>query len=713
MLIVNAFRRATSPPVWIALITKNPVCQGRLGLVHCFPYIKITLKGEKQIIFMNNSSHDKLIIDSWQRCRSFGLQHETEPELDQLIASDTKVLLDIHRLLVNTTDHAVLPYYDNILNNSPCLILLADNSGQVLNSWGEKRFLSNTQKQWFRAGTSWREVSTGTNAIGTALETGQAVQVQRDEHFLKRHRYMIGSASPIYDTNNELLAVLDISSDSYMPQAHTLGMVRLMSQSIENALLFDQYQQHHHIVTINTHADSLDSQWSGLIAIDESGRVSAINRRSRRLFDFDGALVSDVLGCSVDHLRQHTNAPFEVCVLGKYRMFAKVCAPLSAVQSVVSNYNLGDGVIGDKHANIVSLNDSKSIVKAPIKKADIDVDLEHIEFGDERIKKAIAQAKKVIEKDIPILVFGETGVGKEVFVKALHHDSARGDKPLVALNCAAIPADLVESELFGYVKGAFTGADTKGSIGLIRKANNGVLFLDEIGDMPLNVQGRLLRVLQERKVTPLGSTQSYPVDVKLISATNCNLKSLVEQERFRRDLFYRVSGLNISLPALRERTDKEQLFAHIVRTKSVSEHQAKLPDGIMALFLQHPWPGNIRQFISVLNVALAMADQEAIENYHIPDDFYDDLRQQGKIADSDYAKEIPEEAFPRELDRVQLPLVKNINNVEKITDNKSTTTHQETLECFHQCQGNLSKTAKMLGISRNTLYKRLRELGLK
>jgi transcriptional regulator of acetoin/glycerol metabolism len=664
---------------------------------------------------MNNSSHEKLITDSWQRCRNFGLQHETEPEIDQLLASDTRMLLDIHRLLVNTTDHAVLPYYDNILNNSPCLILLADNSGQVLNSWGEKRFLSNTQKQWFRAGTSWREVSTGTNAIGTALTTGQAVQVQRDEHFLKRHRYMIGSASPIYDTNNELLAVLDISSDSYMPQAHTLGMVRLMSQSIENALLFDQYQQHHYIDTINNHADSLDRKWSVLIAIEENGRVSAINRRSRRLFDFDfdGALVDDILGCSIEHLRKQVNVPFEVCVLSKYRMFAKISIPLQLAKLVTSVSGLGGGLVASKTSNLLSLSSLSTPLMASKNKADIDVDLAHIEFGDERIKKAIAQAKKVIEKDIPILVFGETGVGKEVFVKALHHDSERGNKPLVALNCAAIPAELVESELFGYVKGAFTGADTKGSIGLIRKANNGVLFLDEIGDMPLNVQGRLLRVLQERKVTPLGSTQSYPVDVKLISATNCNLKSLVEKERFRRDLFYRVSGLNISLPALRERSDKEKLFAHIVQTKSTSELQSQLPNDIMALFLKHPWPGNIRQFISVLNVALAMADQGAIESYHIPDDFYDDLRLHGSIADSDSLVLDTEKGQRVKFESSELLAFETRDNTEEAMDNKGAVLHKDTLDCFKQYQGNLSKTAKMLGVSRNTLYKRLRELGLK
>lgn len=653
---------------------------------------------------MDKSPHEKLITDSWQRCRDFGLEHDTEPELDQLQASDTRELLDIHRRLISTTDHAVLPYYDNILNNSPCLILLTDNSGQVLNSWGEKRFLSANQKQWFSEGTSWQEVSTGTNAIGTALTTGQAVQVQRDEHFLKRHRYMIGSASPIFDTNNDLLAVLDISSDSYMPQAHTLGMVRLMSQSIENYLLFDKFQHNHFVVTINTHADSLDSQWSGLMVIDAAGQIIAINKRSQLLlnFDFIGADVVEVLGCNLEQLRKQASlAAFAVSVLGKYKMYAKVVTPLNekSVKVPVLRPNLES------------------------KKPQLLLDFEHIEFGEPRIEKAIAQAKKVIEKDIPILVFGETGVGKEVFVNALHHFSSRGNKPLVALNCAAIPADLVESELFGYVKGAFTGADSKGAIGLIRQANNGVLFLDEIGDMPLNVQGRLLRVLQERRVTPLGSTQSYPVDVKLISATNCDLKQLVEKELFRRDFFYRVSGLNISLPALSDRADKQALFENIIRAKSANANQAQVDPAIMALFLKHPWPGNIRQFISVLNVALAMADDEPLEQWQLADDFFDDLNKlSGKqssvssalykdsltaqpVAVSRHLLEETEESVESEFRRKQ--------KSDQLAKSSGDDLDQQTLVCYQQCQGNLSKTAKLLGVSRNTLYKRLRALGIK
>ena len=663
--------------------------------------------------------HAQLISDSWQRCREFGLQHDTEPERQLLAKADTDILQETYRNLINTTDHAVLPYYDNILNNSPCLILLADCQGQVLNSWGERRFLSVQQNAWFSAGASWREVSTGTNAIGTALTIGKAVQIERDEHFLKRHRYMIGSAAPIYDANNKLLAVLDISSDTYMPQAHTLGMVRLMSQSIENKLIIDQYHSSNAIVTINTHVDNLDSQWSGLMVFDEQGQIIATNRRAEQLLDFHltGANIEEVLNLKLSDLQVNTrNVPFKVKVFDKYKMFAQLSMPVS--RGIITPVPL-----------------VPKTIKIDVSQGSQSLHIESIEFGDSKMQRAILQGKKVIEKDIPIIVFGETGAGKEVFVSALHQFSSRASSPLVALNCAAIPADLVESELFGYVKGAFTGADVKGSIGLVRQANNGILFLDEIADMPLKVQARLLRVLQERKVTPLGSTKSYPVDIKVISATNCNLKELVAKGLFRKDLFYRLNGLKIELPALQMRTDKRQLFESIFQAKADNPRQRAIPDEIMKLFLAHPWPGNIRQFVSVLEVGLAMADDDPIEPWHLSDDFFEDLaavetdiNQTNNLAECAEEQDIwqgsadaplgyeahtamrePQTGIESGVESREGPQKEGYQGPKLVEEDDSSV----TLDCYQRCQGNLSKTAKILGISRNTLYKRLRHLGEK
>jgi len=479
---------------------------------------------------------------------------------------------------------------------------------------------------------------------------------------------------------------LDISSDTYMPQAHTLGMVRLMAQSIENRLIVDKFSKDHYIMTLNSHADNLDSQWSGLLVISLDGKIVSFNRRAELLLNYDlvQTYIENIVDCHVDALRQHAKKPsFSLRVLDKYTMYARLQEPSALALS--------------NHSVVSLVSAQPSVPKC--------LSIEQLEFGDPKFKKAIEQGKKIIEKDIPILIYGETGVGKEVFVKALHRHSSRSNKELMALNCAAIPADLVESQLFGYVKGAFTGADSKGSIGLIRKADKGILFLDEIGDMPLSVQGRLLRVLQERKVTPLGSTQSYPVDVKLISATNCHLKTLVQQGSFRKDLFYRVSGLNIELPTLNNRLDKQPLLTSIIEGKSEGSQTIQLHPEIMTLFVKHPWPGNIRQFISVLEIALAMADGDMLESKHLPDDFFDDLKDELDIEPTDELVQIKEE----NTNCVEQSLPMSDQLLQPLQGNGL----EQTLACYHSCNKNVSQTALTLGISRNTLYKRLRELGLK
>ena len=628
------------------------------------------------------TKHSEVIQSSWDRCRSYGLEHATEPELIKLSREDTGNIREEYRSLINTTDNEVLPYYENILSNTQCLILLTDSQGQVLNSWGDKRFIDLEHKTFFEQGVDWKEQTLGTNAIGTALNTGQAVQVQRDEHFLKTNRFMIGSAAPIYNVNQDLLGVLDVSSDTYLPQAHTLGMVKLMSQSVENRLIINMFCGEHYLLTFNTNLDNIDSQWSGLIVFNEEGTIISANRRAELILNYDLALtnVTDIFDYPLRELKSHPELlPLSLPTLGKYKMHGVIKGPTQKVIKAV-DFREQQNTLSESPEDVITLD--------------------RLSFGDDAIQRHIRQAQRVIEKDIPILILGETGVGKEVFVSALHEYSSRNKYPLVPVNCAAIPSELVESELFGYEKGAFTGASNKGAIGLIRKAHKGTLFLDEIGEMPLKVQARLLRVLQERKVTPLGSVTSYPVDIKLISATNCGLKEDVERKQFRQDLYYRVSGLNIELPPLRKRTDKRALFSEIHRLYRQPHQAKKLSEDILNLFQQHPWPGNIRQLVSVIQIALAMVDEEPIQSWHLPDDFFADIE---GIASQEPPPHLEATDVLRNAD--VLPLQKS--------ESTQLITGEDVLQAYNQHEGNISRTAKELGMSRNTLYKRLRELGIR
>ncbi|WP_433898088.1 sigma-54-dependent Fis family transcriptional regulator [Pseudomonas sp. PSE1(2024)] len=611
-------------------------------------------------------SHDAIVQDSWSRCRAFGLNHQSAPAFDQLPAAGIAQLLDRHHSLVQTTHQEVLPYYENILSNSNCLIMLADNQGQVLTSWGTQRFIEPNLARGFQAGASWVERASGTNAIGTALACEQAVHIEHDEHFLKANRFMTGSAAPIFDAERKVIAVLDVSSDSYLPPSHTLGMVKMMSQTVENRLILNLFHGQHFQLTFNTGLNNLDSQWAGLLIFDESGQVLSANRRADNLLGVRLSRVSveSLFKVSLlELINQPDGLPFALQTSGRNRFQCLLKRPKQApIQA---------RVFTETRTAESRTDEPKVVVPTAIS-------LSTLHFGDSRVEKAVRQAERLLEKDIPLLIHGETGVGKEVFVKALHQASSRSKQAFIAVNCAAIPAELVESELFGYEKGAFTGANQKGSIGLIRKADKGTLFLDEIGDMPLPTQARLLRVLQERCVQPVGSSELFPVDLRIISATNRSLREQVQLGRFREDLYYRIGGLTLELPPLRERSDKQALFKRLWEQHREPSQWAGLSREVLELFERHPWPGNLRQVSSVMQVALAMAEEQPIRPEHLPDDFFVDL-----------------EMEPVE---VAEPLGIDLNDAEALNRE------------LQLAGGNISHLARRLGVSRNTLYKRLRQI---
>ena len=253
--------------------------------------------------------------------------------------------------------------------------------------------------------------------------------------------------------------------------------------------------------------------------------------------------------------------------------------------------------------------------------------MERLRTGDPKIDAVLGKIKKVLGRDIPILIQGETGTGKELLANAIHAAGPRAAKPFVAVNCAAIPEGLIESELFGYEEGAFTGARRKGSIGRILQADGGTLFLDEIGDMPLSLQARLLRVLQERVVIPLGSAKSCPVNVFVICATHRRIRDSVSSGQFREDLYFRLNGLTVMLPPLRERTDLVALTGALLRQHG-GTRPPLLDAEVLDLFHRHAWPGNLRQLSNLLRTAVVMAEgQPAICREHLPDDFIEDIGQ--------------------------------------------------------------------------------------
>lgn len=625
------------------------------------------------------AEYRSIIADSWNRCIGYGLHHDYEPEPANLDDRARETLEKDYEALLSTTETEVLPYYNNIMSNSRCLILLADSHAQVLKGWGDKRITESHLRPWFSAGASWHERYAGTNAIGTSIATRSPVQVQRNEHFLKLNRSIISSAAPIFDTDRTLVGVLSAFSDAYLPQAHTLGMVRLLSQSVENRLIVRQLGGDHFILTLNTTADNIDSPWSGLIAFDPNGLIVASNQRADQLLGeaLSGRNLSSLFIENRNLILNHShNTPIQLTTTKRVRLSGLLKRPVSL--------------------DTVTTKPVRAILRAKTPEPGVaGVSMDDIEHGDTLVRRCADQARKVLERGVPILICGETGVGKEVMVKALHGSSQRCAQPLVSVNCAAIPPELVESELFGYEAGAFTGARAQGSLGLIRKANKGILFLDEIGEMPLAAQSRLLRVLQEREVTPVGSTERIPVDILLVSATNRPLADRIDNGEFRADLYYRINGLSLELPALRDRMDRRELIRRIYLEHRDSGQSDTLNNEVMAALENHPWPGNIRQLVNIVRVAVAIADGDDVQLWHLPEDFLADYESQTRPERKPVFDASPYRESPQ------------------ANDNSRNDTMDQTLVVYRQCMGNVSRAARELAVSRNTLYKRLRDLGVR
>ncbi|KKD61077.1 transcriptional activator of acetoin dehydrogenase operon AcoR [Grimontia sp. AD028] len=621
-------------------------------------------------------SHDEVIQASWKRCRSFGLNPKSAPAIIRLNKGDWEDAQGKSKDLIVTTQEQVLPYYENILVNSNSLVLLADSSGNLLSRWGRPGFINQMEGHLFEQGTSWLERFNGTNAVGTALQTGESVVVGRDEHYLIANRYMTASAAPIFNSERELVGVLNISSDAYLPTSHVNGMVKVMTQSVENQLIMATYRQHYYTLVFNNSEDNHTSQWAGLLVFNDAGEIVAANRRADLLVGhvLKGLNIEMVTGITTLKLSAHPeNQTLSFLGISNYRLFGTLKRPLTNMIRTPPS----------PLATVKLKNESK-----PVEAVSGERRLSDLDLGDLKMQKAIKQAASVVNSDIPLVIQGETGAGKEVFAKAVHASSDRADKKFVAVNCAAIPTELVESELFGYVKGAFTGANNKGSMGYIRQADGGTLLLDEIGDMPLHVQARLLRVLQEKAVTPLGSTDSYPVDFRVISATHQPLREAVSKKQFRDDLYYRINGLTLFLPSLAERNDVKALVERLL-IELTEDNQPPVSNEVLNLFEQHPWPGNIRQLFNTLRVALALSDGNMIHTHHLPDDFFFDLKAQptSQEASNTYQNEAP--------------LLQTLG-------------WRDTLpELYSATDGNITRIAELSGVSRNTIYKRLRALGLK
>lgn len=603
---------------------------------------------------------DPALQASWQRCRSFGLVPDGRtPGVPHASAAQLARALEHRRTLVSQARPVMEFLWDQICDTES-IVVLADPQGMVLHALGDGGFSDKAARVALRPGANWHEQWRGTNAVGTALVTGSAVVVHGSEHYLERNSFLTCAAAPIVDSTGQLLGVLDISGDRRGYHRHTLGLVRSAVRMIENQA-FEARHGGGLLLRLHAQPEGLGTVAEGLLAVAEDGWIVGANATALGLL---GLARSAIGAVTVEHALSLDMAT----LCSNPGKSGRVLRPLQREGGSVLWLRV------DRGRSAVHSGPRAAPPPAPCDA------LAALDTGDSAMQAVIARARRVMDKPIALLLQGESGVGKELFARACHRSGSRRDAPFVALNCAALPDTLIEAELFGYRPGAFTGAGRDGAPGRFREAHGGTLFLDEVGDMPLALQSRLLRVLQEREVVPLGGGKPVPVDFQLICATHRRLAEEVQAGRFREDLFYRINGLALQLPPLRERSDLGALAAAILR-ELAPERPLQLAPDVAAAFARYRWPGNLRQLSTVLRTACALAldDEAVIDWVHLPDD----------IAESLNRPPAPR-ALAQDTGDLRLQAARCV---------------QETVSA---CNGNLSEAARRLGISRNTLYRKLR-----
>jgi len=621
------------------------------------------------------------IADSWRRC---ALDYSIDPARHY-----TPCVLDAASLARRREQYADLVQiasaeidwlYDYIAKSGYALVL-TDASGVVLYEKTDASLASIFQKAGLICGADWSERREGTNGIGTCIAANQSVTVHLGEHFRSAHIGLSCSGAPIRDPNGALVAVLDASTLSAQSTragvAHTMALVNLSARLIEKYLFLRHFQDG---VVFRFHArpEFVNLQHDGAIALAPDATIMAADETAMQLLHAEnrGALIGRPIDSVFD-----VNAA-ELIEPGR-RMAGEFSGDLRPVRDVALGRKFFASLDrGPMHAP-VSIRPAKSgrvmQVEAPTGRRE-SLTLEELAGEDPQMLRNVRSAYRIAKSRVPVMIEGPTGAGKEVFARALHAASDRAARPFVALNCAAIPESLIESELFGYRPGAFTGARKEGMRGKVLQSSGGTLFLDEIGDMPLALQTRLLRVLEEQEVVPLGTEIPVKVDLHVISASHRNVRGMITRGEFREDLYYRLNGITLELPPLAARTDKERLIREFLAAETSDDRPAAIEVAAYQRLLDYHWPGNVRELRNVIRTALAICDGGVVRLSDLPSELRNESIR--------HAAPAPE------------PQVSDAG------------IREEVLRQMRACDGNMSLAATRLGISRNTLYRRCKRLGI-
>ncbi len=618
------------------------------------------------------------LLDSWHRCMDMGVDPAPRSCWDFLpmdqIKPFTNTLDKICGEIESTAYRAI--------KDKGLLITITNADGRVARTCGDLNVLRKADSLNFGPGANWAETSVGTNAIGTALITGRPMQVFGAEHFCRSHHSWNCTAAPILDPRGNIWGCFDVSGPANSDHSTALELVIQAVRALEQNLSRLYCSKLEGQMT-SLFSSMFNSVMTGVLFLDKNGRVTSANNIAELLLSREGTTLrgrnAEDFFDLAPYLAKAKHAslvePVTIKCRVKPNLFIRAMPTFNASGTWLDTIIT---VSETQHVRHYALSAEKTSRKKESPKG-----FEHVLHASPAMRQVIQQAANAARTPSTVLLLGESGTGKELFARGIHQAGPRAKHPFVAVNCGAFSGELVQSELFGYREGAFTGAAKRGRVGKFQKADKGVLFLDEVSEMPLTQQVNLLRALEERAVVPVGGTTPLPVDVKIVAATNKDLKELVRQGYFREDLYYRLNVVSIVIPPLADRDGDISLLAnhHLERlcTSFDIPCPAITPEA-MEILNAHDWPGNVRELINCLEYAANNLSGPQLTPEHLP--------------------VYLQEKAPKQAQGEQ---ASNKDDGFLLTQREA----KAIREALDYHQGNISKTAKALGIGRNTLYAKM------
>lgn len=623
----------------------------------------------------------RLIDDSWRRCHTA----QVDPDRDQApppLAEDLlHSLIDDHGELLSA-GAPVMAHARQFLDETGTVMVLTTNDGVVLNLEGDPSTFGAAERIHLLPGSSWSEAACGTNAIGTALAIGQPVQIHSAEHYCAGIKRWTCSATVVRDPyDNSILGVIDVSGLNSTYNRHSLALVVTTASRIESRLARREMELRYHLLErcISRLATATSD---GVIILDRRGNPIKASDRAEAALQ---ALSESVATASSINL-----STLKIPPTFKSEKPATMPAWINQdwLEPVVEHGQRLGSLLTIPHRGPQA---APRRAEEPVSKRSFlkNAAFERVIGRAPNLLEIIGCAQRLARSNVPVLLLGETGVGKDVFARAIHETGASREAPFVALNCGGFSRELLTSELFGYVEGSFTGARRGGMMGKIEAADGGTLFLDEIGEMPIDLQPHFLRVLEEGAIYRLGENKPRKVAFRLVAATNRDLLKEVAEGRFRMDLFYRIAVAAINIPPLRDRAEDVEPIAEFLLDKLAAQHALPRPEldsEALVCMVQYAWPGNIRELRNVLERALLMSSGTVLTKEALPAE----VRFAGRVSSSRPASTPPAGEL------------KHLEQVEKET----------IISMIEHQRGNMTAVARELGIAKSTLYVKLKKFDI-